>query len=129
MPSVFFPTQVRIGRTLQSFPPSTRSGRLSTHSAFQLGRTTLVGQSSLDDCQVHQPFHCRHLLSLLPLLTLMLFSFPWPTFTLSPPLQRGIWLLRCLRPPARKVAFSRPTQVGAPGLEFPSSTAGAARVP
>src|SRR6266581_1494385 len=28
-------TLVRIGRTLQSFPPSKRSGRLSTHSAFQ----------------------------------------------------------------------------------------------
>ena len=27
--------KVRIGRTLQSFPPSKRSGRLSTHSAFQ----------------------------------------------------------------------------------------------
>ena len=26
---------VRIGRTLQSFPPSKRSGRLSTHAAFQ----------------------------------------------------------------------------------------------
>ena len=32
---------VRIGRTLQSFPPSKRSGRLSTHSAFQLGLWTL----------------------------------------------------------------------------------------
>src|SRR6266850_5058132 len=83
-------SMVRIGRTLQSFPPSKRSGRLSTHSAFQLGRTTLVGQISLDDCKVHQQCHCRHLLSLLHLLTLILFSLPWQTFTLSPPLQRGI---------------------------------------
>jgi hypothetical protein len=35
---------VRIGRTLQSFPPSKRSGHLSTHSAFQLGLWTLEGR-------------------------------------------------------------------------------------
>jgi hypothetical protein len=101
---------VRIGRTLQSFPPSKRSGRLSTHSAFQLGRTTLVEQISLDDCKVHQQFTCCHLRSLLHLLTIILFSFSWRTFTLSRPLQPGIWLLRRLRPPARTLAFSRPRQ-------------------
>jgi hypothetical protein len=36
--------RVRIGRTLQSFPPSKRSERLSTHSAFQLGLWTLQGR-------------------------------------------------------------------------------------
>jgi hypothetical protein len=35
MPTFCVPLKVRIGRTLQSFPPSKRSGRLSTHSAFQ----------------------------------------------------------------------------------------------
>lgn len=40
-----------------------------------------------------------------------LFSFglPWRTFTLSWPLQPGIWLLRRLRLPCRTLAFSRPT--------------------
>src|SRR5215475_14261990 len=38
------PCRVRIGRTLQSFPPSKRSGRLSAHSAFQLGLWTLQGR-------------------------------------------------------------------------------------
>lgn len=32
----------------------------------------------------------------------------WRTFTVSIPLQDGIWLLRRLRPPARTLAFSRP---------------------
>jgi len=36
--------RVRIGRTLQSSPPSKWSGRLSTHSAFQLGLWTLQGR-------------------------------------------------------------------------------------
>jgi len=36
----------------------------------------------------------------------------WQTFTLSPSLQRGVWLLRCLRPPSRTLAFSCPTEVG-----------------
>jgi hypothetical protein len=32
---------------------------------------------------------------------------PWRTFTLSGPLQTGLWLLRRLRPPQRSLAFSR----------------------
>jgi hypothetical protein len=32
----------------------------------------------------------------------------WRTFTLSPSLQRGLWLLRRLRPPSRTLAFSCP---------------------
>jgi hypothetical protein len=32
----------------------------------------------------------------------------WQTFTLSRPLQPSIWLLRCLRPPSRELAFSLP---------------------
>ena len=40
---------------------------------------------------------------------------------MSSPLQRGIRLLRRLRPPVRTLAFSRPTPVGYTALEFPSS--------
>jgi len=38
-------------------------------------------------------------------------SLSWQTFTLSAPLQRGIWLLRCLRPLSCALAFSRPCRV------------------
>ena len=98
-----------IGRVSQPFPRPKRSVRLSTHSAFQLGRTTLVGQISLNDRKAHQQFNCPHLLSSLHLLTIILFSLPWRTFTLSGPLPPGLWLLRRLRPPGRALAFSRPT--------------------
>ena len=94
---------------MQSFPPSKRSGRLSTHSAFQLGRVTLIGQIRLFDGEVHQQSSCRHLLSSLHLLTILLLSLPWRTFTLSGPLQPGVWLLRRLRPLSRTLALSRPT--------------------
>ena len=40
---------------------------------------------------------------------------------MSSPLQRGVGLLRRLRPPVRTLAFSRPTPVGYTALEFPSS--------
>jgi hypothetical protein len=40
---------------------------------------------------------------------------------MSSPLQRGIGLLRRLRPPAQTLAFSRPATVGQTALEFPSS--------
>ena len=112
---------VRIGRTLQSFPPSKRSGRLSTHSAFQLGRTTLIGQIRRYDGKAHQQSSCRHLLSSLHLLTIILFGLPWRTFTMSWPLQPGVWLLRRLRPPSRTLAFSRPAFAGQAVSEFPNS--------
>ena len=35
-------------------------------------------------------------------------SLSWQTFTVSAPLQLGIWLLRCLRPLSCALAFSRP---------------------
>lgn len=41
---------------------------------------------------------------------------------MSSPLQRGVRLLRRLRPPVRTLALSRPTAVGHTALEFPSST-------
>src|SRR4030095_16412706 len=41
---------------------------------------------------------------------------------MSSPLQRGVGLLRRLRPPVRTLACSRPTAVGHTALEFPSST-------
>lgn len=106
---------------MQSFPPSKRSGRLSTHSAFQLGRTTLIGQIRLHDGEAHQQSSCRPLLSSLHLLTILLFSLPWRTFTVSQPLQLGIWLVRRLRPPVRALAFSSPTKAGPAAGEFPSS--------
>ena len=36
------------------------------------------------------------------------FSLSWQSFTLSRILPPGLWLLRCLRPPAPTLAFSRP---------------------
>jgi hypothetical protein len=115
------PHAVRIGRTLQSFPPSKRSGRLSSHSAFQLACGLRKGRFAVADGEAHQsqrtgicfPLYIR----LLPFLT----GVPWRAFTLSMPLQHGLWLLRRLRPPSRPLAFSRPTYVGETSTEFPSS--------
>jgi hypothetical protein len=47
----------------------------------------------------------------------------WRTFALSAPLQRGLWLLRRLRPPSRTLAFSRPAKTGKAAWEFPNSNA------
>jgi hypothetical protein len=71
----------------------------------------------------------HHLLSSPHPLTSILTGLPWRSFTVSGPLQLGVWLLRRLRPPSRTLAFSRPTQVGQTVLEFPSSNAGADRIP
>ena len=38
-------------------------------------------------------------------------SLSWQTFTVSAPLQRGVWLLRCLRPLSCALAFSHPCRV------------------
>ena len=38
-------------------------------------------------------------------------GFTWQTFTLSPSLQPSVWLLCCLCPPLRKLAFSLPLLV------------------
>ena len=46
----------------------------------------------------------------------------WRTFTLSPSLQQGVWLLCRLRPPSRTLALSCPTTVGEAVWEFPSSS-------
>jgi len=51
----------------------------------------------------------RHLLSSLYPLASIFTGLPWQSFTMSLPLQQGVWLLRCLRPPVRALAFSRPT--------------------
>jgi hypothetical protein len=58
---------------------------------------------------------------LLQMLFCLRVFLPWRTFTLSVPLQPGIWLLRRLRPPFHTLAFSRPTEVGQVAWEFPSS--------
>ena len=42
---------------------------------------------------------------------------------MSQSLQSGIWLIRCLRPPARTLAFSRPALAGQAAWEFPNSNA------
>ena len=51
-----------------------------------------------------------HLLSLAHGLAFRSLDLPWRTFTLSSPLQAGIWLLRRLCPLSRPLAFSRPLQ-------------------
>jgi hypothetical protein len=116
---------VRIGRTLQSFPPSKRSRRLSPHSAFQLGRSTLRGRTRRcrrRGAPVGLMVAYRHLLSSLHPFARSLCSLPWRTFTLSRPLQPGLWLLRRLRPPSRALAVSRPLCSGDARREFPSSS-------
>ena len=122
MPDGTSPHAVRIGRTLQSFPPSKRSGRLSSHSAFQLACRLRKGRFAVTDGEAHQSHRtviCFPLsICLLPFLT----GVPWRSFTLSMPLQHGLWLLRRLRPPSRPLACSRPTSVGETSTEFPSST-------
>ncbi len=50
----------------------------------------------------------RHLPSPLHPLAHLSLSLPWRTFTMSRPLQSGVWLLRRLGPPLRTLAFSRP---------------------
>ncbi len=45
------------------------------------------------------------------------------SFTVSAPLQRGIRLLRCFRPPVRTLAFSHPAEAGQASVEFPGSNA------
>ncbi len=103
---------VRIGRTLQSFPPSKRSVRLSPHSAFQLGLWTQ--EERIRRCRPRGApvAKDRHLLSPLHPFASLLTGFPWRTFTLSGPLQPGIWLLRRLRPLGHPLAFSRPARAG-----------------
>jgi len=101
-----------IGRILRSFPRSKRSMRLSPHCAFQLGPGT-------HEEQTHgYPWRgapagpaYRHLLSPLRLFASLFTDLPWRTFTLSGPLQPGLWLLRRLGPPSRVLAFSHPLQV------------------
>jgi hypothetical protein len=53
----------------------------------------------------------RHMLSLAHGLAFLSLDLPWRTFTLSSPLQAGIWLLRRLCPLSRPLAFWRPLQV------------------
>jgi len=52
-----------------------------------------------------------HLLSPVDRLAFISLDLPWQTFALSWPLQSGIWLLRCLRPLFRPLAFSWPLRV------------------
>jgi hypothetical protein len=101
---------VAIGRTLQSFPRSKPCGRLSPYTAFRLGLCTLPRQisSCLPRGAPAKCHHRRHLLSSLNPFIGISLDFPWRSFTLSPPLQMGLWLLRRLRPLSRVLAFSHP---------------------
>jgi hypothetical protein len=76
---------------------------------------SLLGQWS---GQGHQPCLPSPLIQIVSRLLVLL---SWRTFTLSRPLQSGLWLLRRLRPPCRTLAFSRPAKAGIAGWEFPSS--------
>jgi hypothetical protein len=60
----------------------------------------------------------RHLLSALHPFACVWVGFPWRAFTLSVPLQPGIWLLRRLRPPFHALAFLRPI-TGQSGVGVP----------
>ena len=62
-------------------------------------------------------FRYRHLLFPVHLFERRSTGFAWQTFVLSQSLQLSIWLLRCLCPPLRKLAFSLPLLV----LRFRSS--------
>jgi hypothetical protein len=60
----------------------------------------------------------RHLHSALHPFTRLWVGFSWRAFTLSVPLQPGIWLGSRLRPPFHALAFSRPI-TGQAGLGVP----------
>ena len=105
-------TWVAIGRTLQPFPRSKRSGHVSAHSAFQLDLSTLKGRIRPEQRRGAPASEGHHLPSSLHPLTSLLTGLPWRTFTVSQLLQPGVWLLRRLRPPRRTLACSRPTLVG-----------------
>jgi len=112
-------TSVTIGRALQPFPRSKRSMRLSPHCAFQVGPDTHEGQirgCPRGGAPVGQAYH--HLLSSLHPFAPLSKDIPWRTFTLSVPLQDGIWLLRRLRPLSHTLAFSRPL-AGQSGVRVP----------
>ena len=116
---------VRIGRTLQSFPPSKRRGRLSTHAAVQRdGLQPLCFTGTLP-----QPWG-RLSLRRLPLVNIphvrvseaVSVHHAWRTCTLSPSLPRGVWRRRRLRPPpARTLACSCPPRGGLAVWECPSA--------
>ncbi len=90
----------------------TRSMRLSPHCAFQLGPGTHGEQTHgcpWGGAPVGQPY--RHLLSSLHLFASLFTDLPWRTFTLSAPLQPGVWLRRRLGPLSRVLVFSHPLRV------------------
>jgi hypothetical protein len=114
--------RVAIGRALQPFPRSKRSRHVSAHSAFRLGLWTLQGRIRRCRRRSAPASKGHHLRSSLHPFASILTGLPWQSFTVSWLLPPGVWLVRCLRPPVRPLAFSRPTSVGQTALEFPSST-------
>ena len=109
-PLRFPKANVAIGRAFQPFPCPKRSRRFSPHSAFQLGQDTRGVQTRSNLRRGAPATVDYHLPSSLHPFALFSVGFPWRAFTLSWPLQPGIWLLRRLRPPYRALAFSHPIQ-------------------
>lgn len=101
---------VTIGRALQPFPRSKRSGPLSRHSAFQLGRSTWRPRmrSKLPEAATMKQVHPNPYV-LPKSIRLRSSDLPWRTFTMSVPLQDGVGLLRRLHPLFAVLAFSHPT--------------------
>jgi hypothetical protein len=121
---------VAIGRVSRPFPRPKRSMRLSPHCAFQFDPRTREEQTHgcpWGGAPVGPAY--RHLLSSLRLFVPLFKDVPWRTFTVSAPLQHGVWLRRRLRPPVRTLAFSCPAEAGDAAWEFPSSRAICDRVP
>jgi len=102
--------QIAIGRASRPFPRSKRSRRVSPHSAFQLGRGTLTEQTRR--CRPRGA-PVRRPSSAFPAASVgdHFIRLTLATFTVSAPLQCGIWLLCRLCPPFHTLAFSRPLRV------------------
>ncbi len=121
---------VAIGRASRPFPRPKHSMRLSPHCAFRFDPRTREEQTygcPWGGAPVGPAY--RHLLSSRRLFVPLFKDVPWRTFTVSAPLQHGIWLLRRLRPPVRTLAFSCPAEAGDAAWEFPRSRAICDRVP
>ena len=118
--------KVAIDRALQPFPRSKRSGRLSTHAAFQRDDLTPLcctvplpqpwGRLSLRGSPLETSPRCG-------CLTPVQGHHAWQPCTLSPPLPQGLGLLRHLRPPLPHPGIVVSYDVGQAVWECPSATA------
>ena len=100
---------VPIGRASRPFPRSKPDRRLAPHPAFQSRRCTMTRPCPfLTEPQWHQGQSPRLCPLWLQGQCRLSFSFSWPTCTIANAFYVGLGLLRCLRPPAHTLAFSRP---------------------